>query len=74
MSNTHIIIPIKDLTEEVVKALVAYKSSKLISLDEKDIKEKADKWFIEEILNKEISYTSSKELLKGYNQALKDLL
>lgn len=70
--NTHILIPIKDIKLETLE-IISYKGAKQISLDEKDIEEKAK--------NQSIIYRNETKIdgleaicyQDGYKQALKDL-
>jgi len=83
MTPTHILIDKKELDkiiysnnshdEVVVKILALINKGKQISLDEKDIKEKATKSSIE---NCQFAYPKIEraKFKKGYKQALKDLL
>lgn len=77
---THILIP---LTEEFKKAIdEAYLediyqgilNGKKISLNEKDIEEKAKLQYTEQSANPPYCSVENKRAIEGYKQALKDLL
>jgi hypothetical protein len=74
MNNTHILIPIKDITEDELKFILALTRgvSKQMSLDEKDIEEKAAEYTKNNI--QYYSKSAGMGLHSSYKQALKDIL
>lgn len=71
--NTHILIPIKNIeTQSLIVATLMAKGAKYISLDEKDIDDKANEYI--KTLKNGNNIAHKYWLIKGYKQALKDLI